>query len=204
MRSISNITIKCLAVLFAIGMLPFSAFATTMDHTLTLGMISVKTQFLNPLVAEEREIQSITALMYEGLMRIDDNYKPVKNLVSDCISSDGGKLLTFKMRKDVTFHDGRPCTAYDVEATVNEILRLANENQGQYAQLKYIISSVKVSNAEIIEFSLKRSYYGSLYAFTFPILPKDQIAAQNPVGTGPFKLDYFVPKDYLYLSANEN
>lgn len=204
MRSISNIITKFLSLTAILALLPLSAFATTMDHTLTLGMISVKTQYLNPLLAEEREMQSVTALMYEGLLAIDDDYRPIKCLAEDYDISDGGKRISFTMRSDVTFHHGVPCTAYDVEATVKEILRLANEGQGQYAQLKYIISSVNCNDGKTIEFTLNRSYYGSLYAFTFPVLPKDQVNVQNPAGTGPFKLDYFVPKDYLYLSANEN
>ena len=204
MRSTSNTITKLLSLIILLVMLPLAALGTTMDHTLTLGMISVKTQYLNPLIAEEREFQSLTALMYEGLMSLDDDYKPVYCLANDHDLSDNGKKITFNMRTDVTFHNGAPCTAYDVEATVKEILRLANENQGQYSQLKYIISAVNVNDAKTIQFTLTRPYYGSLYAFTFPILPRDQIAAQHPSGTGPFKLHSFVPKNYLYLSANEN
>lgn len=203
MRSISSFIIKAMLCLLAISLLPFSGFAADMDQTLTLGMISVKTEFLNPLVAQERELQSVTALMYEGLLAIDDDYRTVECLAEKITPAANGKRITFTMRNDVTFHDGSPCTAYDVEATVKEILRLAQENQGQYAQLKYIISSVRVNDARTVEFTLNRSYYGSRYAFTFPILPQDQVAAMNPAGTGPFKLDQFVPRDYLYLSAND-
>ncbi|MBR2055232.1 MAG: hypothetical protein IJ968_10145, partial [Clostridia bacterium] len=67
MRSISSITINCLAFLlglcFFFGITP--VFAA--DNELNLCMVSTQTKWLNPLQAEEREFQSLTALIYEGL-----------------------------------------------------------------------------------------------------------------------------------------
>ena len=77
MRSIcSIITKRALALCLALALLcPSAAFAATMDQTLSLGMISVKTVSLNPLTPEEREFQSLTALIYEGLFSLDDDNK---------------------------------------------------------------------------------------------------------------------------------
>jgi len=203
MRSISSIIIKALALSLALCLIVPSALATTMDDTLTLGMISVKTQSLNPLVSQEREFQSLTALMYEGLYSLDDDYKPQLCLAEKCATTNDGKTWTVTMRQDIYFHDGTPCTAYDAAATIQEILRLAEEGQGQYAQLKYFISSAKANDATTLILSVSRPYYGTYFALTFPILPRDQVQSTTPLGTGPFKLDQFIPTDYLYLSANE-
>ena len=73
MRSICSITTKLLCVLLALSLLIPSALASAMDDHLDLGIISVKTQSLNPLTSEERDFQSITALMYEGLFALDDD-----------------------------------------------------------------------------------------------------------------------------------
>ena len=180
------------------------ALATTMDQSLSLGMISVKTKYINPLVAEEREFQSLTALIYEGLYRLDDDYRPVECLAESCSPEGSGKKWTVKMRSGVKFHDGTPCTAYDVEATLKEILRLANEGMGQYNQLKYMISDVKANSADSLIITASRPYWGIYYALTFPVLPKDQVNLQIPMGTGPYKVDQFDPANYLLLSANEN
>ena len=205
MRSTSSISIRILCAALALALcFPGTAFASTMDSSLSLGMISVKTQYVNPLVPEEREFQSVTALIYEGLFALDDDYKPVPCLAVRCDPDNSGKKWTVTMRKDVTFHDGTPCTAYDVEATIREILRLAEEGRGAYSQLKYIISDARANSAESLVITVNRPYYGVYYALTFPILPKDQVQSQVPVGTGPFKVDAFVPANYLYLSANEN
>lgn len=203
MRSISSIIIKALSLLLILSLLMPAAQATTMDDNLTLAMVSVKTQYLNPLVSQEREFQSLTALMYEGLYSLNDDYVPEYCLAKRVDCSSDGKTWTVTMREDIYFHDGSPCTAYDVEATIHEILRLANENQGQYAQLKYFIKSVKAQKATELVIEASRSYMGLEYALTFPVLPKNQVNAMNPLGTGPYKQDHFVPGNYLYLSAFE-
>ena len=201
MRSISSIITRIIALLLALALLPFSALAAEND-TLTLGMISVKTVRLNPLISEEREFQSLTALIYEGLYSLDDDYRPVRCLAESCAPDASGSTWTIVLRKDAVFHDGTPCTAYDVAATLEEILRLAEEGKGQYTQLKYMISSVRVNDASTLIIKVSRPYYGVYYALTFPVLPKDQVQADNPVGTGPYRADQFAPKNYLYLSAN--
>lgn len=204
MRSINSIIIKAAALLVAFTLLCPPALATTMDDSLTLGMISVKTTRLNPLIAEEREFQSLTALIYEGLFSLDDDYMPEKCLAASCDPDSTGKVWTVELRDDAYFHDGSLCTAYDVAATIQEILRLAEEGKGQYAQLKYIISSATANDAKTLIIKVSRPYYGIYYALTFPILPQSQVQADNPVGTGPFKTEQFAPANYLYLTANSN
>lgn len=201
MRSISKtflrISCLCLALLFLCGNAQASS---DLGDTLDLGMISVKTTFLNPLLSEEREFQSLTALMYEGLFSLDDNYRPQPCLAESC--SQSGTKWTITMRQDVTFSDGTPCTAYDVAATIEQIFSLAEEGRGQYTQLKYIISDVKANDATSLTLTMNRSYYGSLFALTFPVLPQNQVNDLFPLGTGPYKADAFQPGDYFYLSAN--
>ncbi len=204
MRFTSSIIIKALCLALCLALLTPAALATTMDDTLTLGMISVKTRSLNPLISDEREFQSLTALMYDGLFSLDDDYRPVMNLAKECGISSDGKTWTIKLRDDIHFHDGTPCTAYDVVATIQEILRLAEEGRGQYNQLKFIIASATANSADSVVIKVSRPYYGVYYALTFPVLHQSQVQYDLPIGTGPFKVDRFEPTNLLYLSANEN
>ena len=202
MRSISSIITKFASIMLVLCFLAGAVPARAMDEELTLGMISAKTFRLNPLTAEEREFQSLTALIYEGLYLLDDEYKHDECLAQSC--SIEGKTWHITLRNDAYFHDGSPVTAYDVVATINEILRLANEGQGQYAQLKYIITEASANDASSLILKMNRSYLGSYYALTFPVLPASQVQADMPVGSGPYKVNSFSPGNYLFLSANEN
>lgn len=199
MRTIS-INTKILLFLLVACLLLGAAPALAADNELTLSMISARTQKLNPLVPEEREFQSLTALIYEGLYSIDDDYMPQENLALKCDIDGDTWLIT--LRSDAKFHDGSPVTAQDVVATINEILRLAEEGKGQYAQLKYIIKSVSLNDKTSLVLKVNRPYFGTYYALTFPILPESQVQADNPVGSGPYKVDSFIPENHLHLSAS--
>lgn len=200
MRFTSSIITKAFSFLLVFCLLITAVPAFAASNELNLSMISAKTIRLNPLQPEEREFQSLTALIYEGLFSLDDEYRPRENLAQACNISESTWLIT--LREDAKFHDGTPVTAYDVVATIDEIIRLANEGKGQYAQLKYIIESASANNASTVVIKVKRPYYGTYYALTFPILHASQVQADNPLGTGPYKVDSFVPTSHLHLSAN--
>lgn len=200
MRSINSIITKGFLFVLVLSLFLGAVPAMASDNELDLCLVSAKTQWLNPLQAEEREFQSLTALIYEGLFSLDDQYMPQENLAASCDIDGKNWLITLK--SGVRFHDGSTLDAYDVESTINEILRLAENNQGQYLQLKYIIESVHVNGADSLLITMKRPYYGNYYALTFPILPASQVQAQNPVGSGPYKVDSFIPTNHLHLSVN--
>ncbi|MCQ2453537.1 MAG: hypothetical protein MJ136_03055 [Clostridia bacterium] len=56
-----------LAVLL-LSMMPQTAGADYVSDALHIGIISVATEKVNPLVPVEREFMSVTDLMYEGLL----------------------------------------------------------------------------------------------------------------------------------------
>ena len=196
-------TAALLAALMTLLAGPSGALGSVLDNMFTVGIISVKTSRLNPFFIEEREFKSIGWLVYESLVTIDDDYMPQPSVAERWDSSDGSSW-TFTIRPGITFHDGTPLTAYDVYATIQEILRLAGEGQGQYATLKYMIKSVTIKDERTITVSTSRKYYGFLYAMTFPILKQDQVQADNPIGSGPYYIQAFSPGDYVYLSAWSN
>lgn len=195
--------IRLAALLLALS-LSVPALATEADGELTLGMVSAKTAFLNPLQARERDFQALTGLIYDSLIELDDNYMPQSAVATGWSQSTDARKWTFILREDAVFHDGSALTAYDVAATLNEILRLAGEGQGQYSSLQYLVESVSAVNATTLSVESKRGYYGFIYAMTFPILKMDQVQAENPIGSGPYQVSAFAPGDYLYLTANDN
>lgn len=198
---------RLLCLMLAALMLPVAALATiaSSEESLVLGMVSESTTRLHPLLITERDFMALTSLVYEGLVRIDDNYQPRPWLAERWEASGSGGTWTFTLRENAYFHDGRPVTAADVVATINEILRIATDEaspvKGAYASLRYMISSATALDERRVEISTRRSNYGVLFAMDFPIIPADQLQQDNPVGTGPYQLGSFVPKDYLQLNA---
>lgn len=195
-------------LLTALIMLSAPAFATTVarEDAMTIGLVSATSDRCNPLMAQERDFMALTSLVYEGLVTIDDDYVPKPKLAQSWESSATGGTWTFTLREGVTFHDGTPLTANDVVATVQEILRLANDegnpNKGAYASLKYMVTSISAQDPRTVSIATKRANYGFLFAMDFPILPAAALQAVNPPGTGPYTVASFAPKDYILLSAN--
>ena len=52
--------------------------------------------------------------LYDGLVRFDEEMNPIPDLAESWEISEDGTVYTFKLREDVTFHDGTPMTADDV------------------------------------------------------------------------------------------
>lgn len=208
MPSITNMRkpiLKALCCLAALMLLIPNAMAFEDNKHLTMGMISVQTTALNPLMSVEREFRSLTALVYEGLISLGDDYRPEPALARSWDASQDGGTWYFHLRENVAFHDGTPLTAHDVVATVQTILAQAQaeENKGTYASLKHLIKDIQANDNTTVVIKTERKNYGFLFAMNFPILKKDEVMSANPQGTGPYKVSQFEAKDFLHLTKND-
>src|SRR5712675_1473908 len=124
--------------------------------------------------------------------------------------SEEGTELTFPLRQDVKWHDGRPFTAKDVKCTwdllngkSSEKLRV-NPRKSWYRNLEDVTANGEYE----VTFHLKRSQpafltvlasgFNPVYPCHVP--PRDM--RQHPVGTGPFKFGEFKPNEYIKVTRN--
>lgn len=193
-----------MCLLAALLLLPLGAEAGNVEDDLIVGIQSTKTQAIRPLEPLERDFMSIYDLMYDGLMDINDDYLPECALAESY--SHSGKNWTFKLRSDLYFSDGSAVTANDVVATANWIINKANSetsaDKGYYMNLKYFVSSITAKDDRTIVVKASRSYYGLLYAMTFPVVPAWALDTDNPPGTGAYMVDSFDPGNTLELVVN--
>ena len=177
-----------------------------MEDSLVVGIQSTKTSTIRPLDPLERDMMSIYDLVYETLIVIDDNYLPSPGLAESWEMSSNGRTWTFKLRSS-TFSNGAPVTANDVVATAQAILDRANNENGDtgyYVNLKYFVDRITAKDDSTVEVRAKseRSYWGLLYAMTFPILPAGWANLDNPPGSGAYMIDLFNPMQNLSLVPN--
>ena len=124
--------------------------------------------------------------------------------------SDDGRELTFKLRHDVKWHDGRPFTARDVKCTWDtlagksaEKLRV-NPRKSWYRNLQ----EVAVAGDDEVTFHLQRpepSLLALLASGASPVYPCHVSPAQmrqRPIGTGPFKFVEYKPNESVKLARN--
>jgi len=116
--------------------------------------------------------------------------------------NEDGSVWTFRIRPGVEFHDGRALTAHDVAATMN---RLADPANGSIALSAFAGTlskgGARALDAGTVEFRLDAPngsfpYLVSSDNYNAIILPADYDGGyeRDFNGTGPFRLEHYVPK----------
>jgi peptide/nickel transport system substrate-binding protein len=131
------------------------------------------------------------------LTEIDAKNSVQPNLVESFEPSEGAAKWTFKLRRGLTFHDGRTVEAKDVVATYN-YHRSENSKSPIKSALEQIVD-IQADDTETVIFSLKSGnadfpYVTSDYHLPiFPAKDSESIDWEKGVGAGPFVLDLFEP-----------
>jgi len=212
MRHCHRLLNRAAALLLLLCLLPVGAFCDGITY-LTCAIVATDDLMLRPLELNQRDVVSVLDLVYEGLFTMDDNYVPQPELAYSYEFISDGKRLRVTLRDDVTFHNGKKLTAHDVAATLDYMYDLAGfdkdlnsevplEDRGLYYSTFYSIRSWEAESDTSILFSLRRASFGSLYALTFPILPRDEVANEMPAGTGPYKYDGYERGSGIWLTAH--
>ncbi|MEZ5818583.1 MAG: ABC transporter substrate-binding protein [Hyphomicrobiaceae bacterium] len=168
---------------------------------------------LDPAQIFQLENQTVAGHVFNGLVKYDQaTNKIVPDLASSWEMSDGGKVITFKLRPGVKFHKGYgPCTSSDVKFTLERVLdpKTASKYRGQLEGLK----AVEVPDAQTVRIVLEKPNAGFLHKLTAFnqgwIVSKKAItemgdkAKLDPVGTGPFVFEKWTTGSEVRLSANK-
>jgi peptide/nickel transport system substrate-binding protein len=152
---------------------------------------------LNPLSSYMQLGFEVFLLLYDPLVRYDENYEPVGCLAENWSVSDDQLTWTFQLRDGVTWHDGEPFTSKDVKFTYD---LMADSGLG-YMYSSYLTGITDIECPDDLTVVIKTEEpKANMLMNTTPILPehiwsqvsKDELEVytnENPVGTGPFKFD---------------
>ncbi len=158
---------------------------------------------LDPLRATQESAVLIFDLVYDSLVYVDREMRPVPYLAESCTVSDDGMTISFTLHDGVLWHDGAAFTAGDVEHTIGRI-RAMGESCIYYDRLQYI-SEVYVRDLLHFDLKLTRPHVMVLNLLDFPIVPSHRSDLDtNMVGTGQYKLDAYTPQKNMTLRKNES
>jgi glutathione transport system substrate-binding protein len=148
--------------------------------------------------------QSIMNGMYEGLVAWDEKLQLQPKLATSWKPSADGKQWTFTLRQGVKFHDGTPFTSEAVKTTVDHIL---DKNTASTRRASYtLIQKVDTPDPNTAVFTTDPPSPdlpflladGSVRIISPTALQKyGKDFGRNPVGTGPYKFDEWVPNDHV-------
>lgn len=143
-----------------------------------------------------------------SLTEIDADGNVIGDIAESFESSDGAQKWVFKIRKGITFHDGRSVTADDVVASLQHH-RSENSKSAAKSLLKEI-SSLKADGAETVVFELAGGNADFPYTvsdYHMPIMPKKDDGSvdwESGNRTGAYKLEKFEPGIKATFTKNEN
>jgi peptide/nickel transport system substrate-binding protein len=180
--------------------------SSTKKNEIKVGL-DVDAGTMDPRLAKDTSAQRVNELVYDGLVRLNENLEPIPALATKW-EIPNPKTYIFHLREGVTFQDGQPFTAEDVKYTYDSIL---DPNfKAPYATLYEPIQKVEVVNSHTVKFTLKQPYAPLLSYLTLGIVPKhigeknDNSLATHPIGTGPYKMVEWDKNNKISFEANEN
>jgi len=155
-----------------------------MDAELRIGYVAQYGASLNPFMCNEWDLVSMNQLVFEPLVTLDENQKPSPMLADNW--QHEGKKWVFTLRSNISFHNGQPLTAYDVQATYDQFMQM-NEGDNPYTtRMKQMISSLVALDERTVKVEAKYEGYITLYAMNFPVIQQNTIFDDMPRGTGPY------------------
>lgn len=180
---------------------------------------------LDPHLTTDATSAQIIVEVFGGLVTIDSELNVVADLAESWDVSTDGRVYTFRIRPDATFHNGKSVTAEDVrwslERATDPLTEAPNVDQylgdivGVDAKLEgdaLEISGIRVINDLTIEITIDEPKSFFLAKMTYPtafVLDQENIEAspknwfREPNGTGPFKMTEYKVGETLVLTRHD-
>ena len=173
--------------------------AAEISENIAMHALAGEIQTLDPPFMLTRESTSLGFHVYETLTRWDpDTETLVPVLATSWESNEDGTRWTFKLREDVTFHDGAPFTAADVKASLDRNIEI-----GMVAYDFIGIEAIEVVDDYTVRFVasaprnvplIVSAQYGMfIYKAEAAPQPREWWAEGNDAGTGPYTVASYEP-----------
>lgn len=166
---------------------------------------------LIPFLASDSASHQVASLIYNGLVKYDENLNIVGDLAeSFSVSSDGLKII-FKLRKGVKWQDGKEFTSDDCVFTYKIITdpNTPTPYSGDFLTVKRVYNPDKYTF--VVEY--KEPFAPALSSWGVSIVPKHLLEgkditkselARKPIGTGPYILKEWISGQKIELKAYDD
>ena len=154
---------------------------------------------LDPHNAVSAGTREVLFNMFEGLVKATPEGEIEAAVASDFNVSEDATYITFKLRDGITFCDGTPITVDDVKYSIERYAGIQGEGSA-FSILKDIVTSE--DGTIVVNLSEPNTEF--VYELTCAIIPQANEANvnSNPIGSGPFMYDSFVPGEELVVKKN--
>ncbi len=186
-----------------------NASGAAFDGRDTLVFISHMTsETLDPLSTVSTGIdKNAMHQIFDCLLQFDNEGNPVPCLAESWEDADDGHAVIYKLRQDVTFHDGTP---FNADAAVYTFDKYMNNPLNAYITSYYTACekvddySIKITKATPHVRLNNSLAEGPWFVSPTAYEKGAEEFAKNPVGTGAYKFESQGADQYVHLVANED
>ncbi|MES2546297.1 MAG: peptide-binding protein [Pseudomonadota bacterium] len=162
------------------------------------------------MVAGESAAAAISGNIFNKLLKYDKNLDLEGELAESWLISADQKTITFKLKPNLKWADGKPLTSQDVLFTWK--LVIDEKTRSPYASDYQLVKNAEAPDANTFIVSYDQAYAPALDSWSgLQILPKHLLEkqdihttafARNPIGSHYYKLDSWTHGENLKLSRN--
>jgi peptide/nickel transport system substrate-binding protein len=168
---------------------------------------------LIPNLASDAPSHDVGGLIYDGLIRPDKNINWVPGIAESWSFTPDCLALTFKLRKDVKWHDGHPFTAADVVFTWQTLInpKTPAPFKEKFLQIKEVVAP----DPYTVQVTYAQPYGRALETWDEYMLPKHRLEAyvadgklrespqnRHPIGTGAYRFKEWRSGEKVVLVQN--
>ncbi len=160
---------------------------------------------LDPRIGTDAQSERIGELIFEGLVRRDDNFE-LKPRLAESWEIPDPLTYIFHLRHGVRFHDGRAMTSADVKWTLDS-LRNGTVRSAKTSAYRYL-DRVEAPDAFTVTVRLTEPFAALLWNLSdgaMGVVPNGsgEELARNPIGTGPFRFVSEAQDRDVVIARNE-
>jgi len=172
---------------------------------------------LDPAFSNDKASVWATSQIFSPLVKMNDNLEVVPLIARKWKISEDGKKYIFTLRRDVFFHDhsvfkngkGRSVFASDFVYSFNRLLSKDLASSGSWVFNH--VDNYYAENDSVLVINLKNPFppFLSLISMQYCSVVPHELAGKSefrshPIGTGPFKFQYWKEGVKLVLRKNKN
>ncbi|WP_018681015.1 ABC transporter substrate-binding protein [Actinokineospora enzanensis] len=193
-RSTRALAAVLAAALLAACSAPDRASGGAGSATLRIAAATDPGETLNPYASNQSPTQQLrSALLYEGLTRLDPTGKVDWALATDMTPNADLTEWTIKLRSGVKFSDGSDFTSADVVSSIKYLRDPAHAVQGLAFIQTVDANTVTALDPLTVRVGLSQPFgpFKDIWANILLPMTKTGTAPAKPVGTGPFSVKTF-------------
>ena len=179
-----------------------SAAGDSKERVLRMG-IGVDPDGLDPHRTAAAATFEITANIYDTLVDVEVDGKIVPGLAETWSVSEDGLEISFKLREGIVFSNGNPCDAQACVASFERLLDATSPRISQYSGYTFEAKDEKTFVAKMKQLNVNAvTDFAYAWSAVVDATTADQLVSA-PIGTGPYKVDSWVPQQSVTLVRNE-